>query len=93
VTQPANLELVERIRSVRFSPVRLREGYDMAEVDRLLDAVGDSAARGVAPGPEVTAARFSRTRFREGYDVSEVDAFLVELAASPPEVAPTSTDS
>lgn len=31
--------LADDVRAVRFSPVRLREGYDMREVDLFLDDV------------------------------------------------------
>ncbi len=36
---PARLDLVARIREVQFTPVRLREGYDMADVDSFLSEI------------------------------------------------------
>ena len=69
--------LVER---VRFSPVRLREGYDMADVDRLLDEVIEAAERGEPIAAVVARAHFTPVRMREGYDMDEVDSFLAQLA-------------
>ncbi|MDO7868893.1 DivIVA domain-containing protein [Nocardioides jiangxiensis] len=73
---------------VRFSPVRLREGYDMGEVDQHLDLVKqtlaalDAAVTGSAPVPgALPSPRFTPVRLREGYDMGEVDAFLDEVAA------------
>ena len=34
-------ELAQRVREVMFTPVRFREGYDMGEVDDLLDSLRD----------------------------------------------------
>jgi len=68
--------LVDR---VRFTPVRLREGYDMGEVDALLDAVVAAGERGDPVAPIIDAARFTPVRLREGYDMGEVDRFLTEL--------------
>lgn len=75
------------VDKVRFSPVRLREGYDMGEVDGHLDLVKqtlDALDRAVASGGPVPGAlpepRFSPVRLREGYDMGEVDAFLAEVA-------------
>lgn len=45
--------IVSRITGARFTPVRLREGYDMGEVDRLLAQVVEDAGRSeptVPPG-------------------------------------------
>lgn len=73
---------------VRFSPVRLREGYDMGEVDQHLDLVKatlaalDAAVAGTAPLPGVIPTpRFTPVRLREGYDMGEVDAFLDQVTA------------
>lgn len=68
--------LVER---ARFTPVRLREGYDMADVDRLLDEVVAVAERGQPVGPVIDGARLGRVRWREGYDIGEVDEFVALL--------------
>jgi DivIVA domain-containing protein len=75
--------MVER---VRFTPVRLREGYAMADVDRLLDAVVAAAERGEPVGPVIDAARFTPVRVREGYDMGEVDRFLIQLTGAGPTI-------
>lgn len=69
--------LIERIR---FTPVRLREGYDMAEVDALLDEVVDAAERGETIAGVIERAHLKPARLREGYDMAEVDSFLAQLA-------------
>jgi DivIVA domain-containing protein len=81
VTQPYG-DLVERITQARFTPVRLHPGYDMAEVDALLDHVGAALGRGEPVVDLLDSARPARVRFREGYDIAEVDAFLSELRGS-----------
>jgi DivIVA domain-containing protein len=72
---------------VIFTPVRLREGYDMGEVDahldlakQTLDALDAAVAHGGPVPGALPAPRFSPVRLREGYDRAEVDAFLAELA-------------
>ncbi|MBW8750336.1 MAG: DivIVA domain-containing protein [Propionibacteriales bacterium] len=74
--------MVEAITNARFSPVRLREGYDMSEVDALLDRVVEALGRGEPISDLVRGARLSRGRFREGYDIAEVDRFLGGLRDS-----------
>jgi DivIVA domain-containing protein len=75
------------VDNVRFSPVRIREGYDMGEVDAHLDLVKqtlDALDRAVSGGGALPGAlpapRFTPVRLREGYDMGEVDAFLAEVA-------------
>jgi DivIVA domain-containing protein len=80
----ANLD----VDNVRFTPVRLRTGYDMGDVDAYLDQVKahldalDAAVAGTGrpPGPLKRAA-FTPVRLREGYDIGEVDAFLAQVDA------------
>jgi DivIVA domain-containing protein len=80
----ANLD----VDNVRFTPVRLRTGYDMGDVDAYLDRVKahldrlDAAVAGTgqAPGP-LARAVFTPVRLREGYDIGEVDAFLDQVDA------------
>ncbi|WP_274380462.1 DivIVA domain-containing protein [Nocardioides cavernaquae] len=80
----ANLD----VDNVRFTPVRLRTGYDMGDVDAYLDQVKahlealDAAVAGTgrAPGPLKRAA-FAPVRLREGYDIGEVDGFLAQVDA------------
>ena len=76
MTQPYG-DLVESITNARFTPVRLRhEGYDMAEVDGLLDQVVAALGRGEPITGLIEGARFAHVRLREGYDIAEVDRFL-----------------
>lgn len=76
-------DLVEAITQARFTPVRLRhEGYDMSEVDDLLDRVVAALGRGEPVVPLLDSARLSRVRLREGYDIAEVDRFLARLRES-----------
>jgi DivIVA domain-containing protein len=65
----------------RFSSSRLRPGYDMVEVDQLIDRIERTIAGQAAPGDRVTAddvrsATFSTTRLKPGYDEREVDDAL-----------------
>ncbi|SDD02642.1 DivIVA domain-containing protein [Nocardioides lianchengensis] len=71
----------QRIVAVQFSPVRLREGYDMSEVDQLLDELAAAVDSGADVRTLAGEARFTRVRLREGYDMGEVDAFLREVVA------------
>ncbi|GAA2724439.1 DivIVA domain-containing protein [Cellulomonas aerilata] len=72
------------VRAARFTATTLREGYDVAQVDALLERVAtsldDLAAGRVDPhtltAEEVLDARFPATRFRDGYDQNQVDDFL-----------------
>jgi DivIVA domain-containing protein len=76
-------DLVEAITNARFTPVRLREGYEMSEVDALLDRVVQALGRGEPIGDLLDAARPTRVRLREGYDIAEVDGFLAGLREAP----------
>lgn len=65
-----------------FTPVRLREGYNMVEVDAFVHRVmatvnGEPIDRPVTPR-EIRRVQFTPVRLSEGYDVTEVDAFLDE---------------
>jgi DivIVA domain-containing protein len=75
-------DLYARIQSARFTPTRLRQGYDMAAVDSLLDRVCEALADGRPVEPVVAAARFPVVKMREGYDIREVDDFLAGLSGS-----------
>jgi DivIVA domain-containing protein len=63
--------------STRFSIRRLREGYDIAEVDAFLDAIRDKFL-GVRRPPLTWHAAHGKQfpTHRPGYDVEAVDAFL-----------------
>ena len=86
-----SLELVERIRSVRFTPVRLRAGYEMDAVDRLLDQLEQAASRGTDLQPLAAGAAFPTVKWREGYDMVEVDRFLEEITSAAPLVTRSTT--
>jgi DivIVA domain-containing protein len=64
-----------------FSTVRMREGYDIDEVDEFLD----QARAALAADPplmtplDVETRRFHPVRLRTGYDMGEVDAYLDRL--------------
>lgn len=64
------------IRGATFTPVRLAPGYDMDEVDELLDALAAAADRGDRLAPLVERGRLTRSRWREGYYPAEVDDYL-----------------
>jgi DivIVA domain-containing protein len=85
---PASPDSAWAIRSlvdrIRFTPVRVREGYDMAEVDDFLDRVVQAAERGEPVGALIEGVELSRVRVREGYDVAEVDGFLQQLKGAGP---------
>ena len=77
-----NEDLVREIDRIVFTPVRLREGYDMGEVDRFLDALQAEVAAGRPIRHRVDGARFTPVRLREGYDMGAVDHFLAWLVAT-----------
>ena len=79
------------VRSARFTATKFREGYEILEVDHVLDTAADTLEhleRGQTVKADGTplltpndllAARFTSTRLREGYDVVEVDDLLDEI--------------
>jgi DivIVA domain-containing protein len=80
MTSPAQ-EPVAGPASGRFTSVRLREGYDRAEVDTFVDRAVHALA---APVPtlapdDVRTVTFTPVRLREGYDMAEVDGYLDDL--------------
>lgn len=81
-------DLLDLIRNVRFTPVRVREGYDMGQVDYFLDRLESAVSKGEDLGPILDGAEFSEVRLREGYDIAEVDAFLADLRSAPARSAP-----
>ncbi len=82
-------ELVHRIEEVRFTPVRLRKGYDMRQVDELLDGIVESLQRRQSVRSTVEGARFTPVRLREGYDMGEVDQLLDLVAVTADRLAAT----
>lgn len=79
------LEMQTPIRAVaagtqdgaRFAVVRLREGYDIAEVDAFVTRV----AAGNVSSADARSARFTPVRVRLGYDMGEVDDYIDGIAA------------
>lgn len=95
----------KQVREAMFPTVRLAAGYDMMEVDVLLDrlvAALETYERGSAAvdlsSSELGRAGFTQTRLREGYDMRHVDALISDAVQtlrdyeqSPPR--PTSSPS
>ncbi|WP_182378022.1 DivIVA domain-containing protein [Nocardioides sp. WS12] len=77
-------DIARWVAEVRFTPVRMREGYDMGEVDVFLDRVVAVAGEPGAIAALVRGARFTPVRLREGYKMAEVDAFLAGLVGAEP---------
>ncbi len=77
---PADGQPTEPYPRPQFTPGRLREGYEIAEVDALVERIlatltGRPVDRPVT-AKQIREVEFTPVRFREGYDVAEVDAFL-----------------
>ncbi|CAM3587395.1 DivIVA domain-containing protein [Nocardioides zeicaulis] len=85
----------------RFATTKLTEGYDVGEVDDLVDRVLAALAQ---EGPAMTAeqvrdVRFTPVRLREGYAMGDVDDWLdqavvalrAQASGVPPEVAAPDT--
>jgi len=79
-----SMPTADEVRSACFTPVRIREGYDMGAVDDFLDRLAQTRDRGEDVGPLVSGARFPVVRMREGYAIEEIDAFLDRFAADRP---------
>lgn len=67
----------------RFTPVRIREGYTMGEVDAFIERARQAYVTrdGSVSPEEVARVRFTPVRLREGYDMGEVDQLLDEVQA------------
>jgi DivIVA domain-containing protein len=73
--------LIERIKNVKFSTVRLARGYDEEEVDIFLDTlVAAFSQDGELDRSGLRDVTFSTTRLRPGYAMPDVDTFLEEVA-------------
>lgn len=72
-------ELARLVETARFTPVRLRSGYDMGQVDDFLADLVRTLRSGGDPVAPVCAARFATVRLREGYETADVDALLDEV--------------
>jgi len=78
---PERQRLLEQIGAVTFTPVRIRQGYDIGAVDRLLDDAAATVTRG-EPLVPVLDVTLPTVRWREGYDMAEVRTFLDGLRVS-----------
>jgi DivIVA domain-containing protein len=78
---PDRQRLVEEIRSAQFAPTRIRQGYEMETVDRLLDRAAEAVGRGESLAPSLDSS-LPMVRWREGYDKAQVEAFLARLRES-----------
>jgi DivIVA domain-containing protein len=76
----------------RFSTTKLREGYDIADVDAAVDRVFVALADGATSmtASDVSSLRFNPVRLAAGYDMGEVDTWLDQAAA---ELGRTSGDA
>lgn len=75
----------EDVSSKRFTPVRLREGYDMAEVDQFLDEVEAELGRLIAESEDLRAKLPAAQR----KDTGETGAVPVPAAQTPKRVEET----
>lgn len=84
--------LADEIRDVRFTPVRIQNGYVTHEADQLLDDLAASASVSDSGSSMEDLARIvSRATLglsvgwlREGYSIAEVDEFLIRIAGVAP---------
>jgi len=77
-----NESLLAEIEQSRFRPTRLREGYDMGEVDAFLDDLCTLLRSGEPIAGLIGEVRFTPVRLREGYDMDDVDSLLQHVASS-----------
>ncbi|MGO4600154.1 DivIVA domain-containing protein [Terrabacter sp. 2RAF25] len=77
--------LVTELTKARFGSTQLRQGYDMAEVDRFIDEVVVALRTGASPAglaSRVRDVRFTTTSLQRGYDIADVDATLESLVTT-----------
>jgi DivIVA domain-containing protein len=80
----------EDVRSKRFTPVRLREGYDMGEVDQFLDEVEAELERLYKENNDLRAKlEAAQTGGASGPATVETKAVHTPAPAPPPPPAPT----
>ncbi|WP_170133267.1 DivIVA domain-containing protein [Arthrobacter livingstonensis] len=76
------------IAKVSFSTTTLRDGYDMEDVDDMLDRARDAllawegGQAGAMASEDVAACTFAVTNSRTGYDQADVDNFLDTLSVA-----------
>lgn len=75
-------DLIGQIRNAQFRVTGLRAGYDVDEVDRVLDGLIAALERGEEVSGLVEQARFTRVG-RKGYEMSQVDDLLDRVAGRP----------
>lgn len=77
--------IARTLTTVVFTPTRLREGYDIDEVDRFIDQVIVMVKAG-EPREDIErfidATAIEKTRVRTGYDIHEVDEFFTKIRAA-----------
>ncbi|SDU69798.1 DivIVA domain-containing protein [Jiangella alkaliphila] len=69
------LQLAERPAGERFPRVRMREGYDLAEVDAFVEHIRGTLGTALT-ADEVRNKQFTTVRLRLGYDMQPVDEWL-----------------
>ncbi|WP_017935993.1 DivIVA domain-containing protein [Nocardioides sp. Iso805N] len=88
-----NESLAAEVENCRFTPVRLREGYDTGEVDDFLDDLCRRLRAGEPVAALVAGARFTPVRMREGYDMGEVDRLLERVVADAADATSATTSA
>ena len=77
--------LAEQALQQKFRITRFKAGYDLNQVDQLLDEAVLALRDGAEPGQIVQllmTARLTQTRWRDGYRIDDVDDFLDSLVRS-----------
>ena len=74
--------LARKITNAVFTTVRLREGYDMGQVDTFLDDLVAALEDDRPVDDLIREARFVPVRLREGYDMAEVDELLARVLSA-----------
>src|SRR5690348_17730120 len=82
----------EDVSNKRFTPVRLREGYDMGEVDQFLDEVEAELARLTQENDDLraklAAAQSGGSGTAGGFDAYSAPTQVTPAQPEPPVVAP-----
>jgi DivIVA domain-containing protein len=78
----------EDVSNKRFTPVRLREGYDMGEVDQFLDEVEAELARLTAENDELRAKLAAAQSGSSSYEPAPTQLTPVQEAPAPEAPAP-----
>lgn len=78
---PDVLRLAGRPAGERFPRVRMREGYDIGEVDTFVEHIRATLSTTLTAA-EVQAVQFTTVRLRLGYDMQAVDEWLDAVQAA-----------